>query len=66
MRGLVVNIPVLIAASIATLVAIMFAFFTRTAWTRKRPVFAPFPTRATAVLASLVALRGWLELMLRS
>jgi hypothetical protein len=61
-----VNFPLLIAASIATVLAIAFAFFTLPSWRAKRPLFALFPTRVTAVLAGVVALKGWLELFTHS
>ena len=57
------NLPLLIAASIATALAIVFAVFTLPSWRAKRPLFALFPTRVTALLASVVALKGWFELL---
>jgi hypothetical protein len=54
------------AASIATVSAIAFAFFTLPSWRAKRPLFALFPTRVTALLASVVALKGWFELFTHS
>ena len=60
------NLLVLIVASVATGIAALFAYFALPSWRRTRPTFALFPTRATAVLACLVALRGWFELLMRS
>ena len=60
------NLSLLVAAVIATVLAIVFAFFTSPSWRTKRPLFALFPTRVTAVLAAVVALKGWFELLTHS
>jgi hypothetical protein len=60
-----VSLLVLIASSIATLIAIVFSVFATAKWRQRNPVFAPFPTRMTAILASAVALKGWFEVLTR-
>jgi len=60
------HLLVLIVASVASAIAVLFTYFALPSWRRTRPTFALFPTRATAVLACLVALKGWFELLMHT
>lgn len=55
-----------IVTSAATAIAIVFGVFATARWRKRNPVFAPFPTRITAVMATAVALRGWFEVLMRA
>ncbi len=54
-----------IAASAATVVAVLFGMFATARWRERNPMFAP-PARITMIMASAVALKGWFEVLVRS
>ncbi len=53
-----------IAASAATVVAVLFGMFATARWCERNHVCAP--TRITMIMASAVALKGWFEVLVRS
>jgi hypothetical protein len=57
------NISTLLTLLASSLLALSFAYSASPHQRWWRHPFAPFPARATAILAAIVALRAWLEVL---
>ncbi|HEY5808712.1 MAG TPA: hypothetical protein VIT67_12120 [Povalibacter sp.] len=57
------NVLTLITVVAASVLAVSFAYSTLPSQRWWREVFAPFPARVTSVLAVVVALKGWVEIL---
>jgi hypothetical protein len=57
------DLSLLITLAVSSVVAVSFAYSALPSQRRWSPLFAPFPSRVTAILAAIVALRAWIEVL---